>query len=249
MLEIVKSLKDRFGLIAIKCELEAEGVLREELTRMAEIAWKSGLDLYIKIGGCEAISDLLLCREYDADGIIAPMIESSFSVKKFKAAIDTIYLDCSQPPSYYINVESAQGMYNIEKIVSEGKTFLTGITIGRGDLAKSLNIETIAIDGKEMLSSINFLTKTIKGSGLKCTLGGKIRIGSIDFISKLSADLDCFETRNLVFQIGNTGSLSECIEQAITFELLCLENRNYHMQLLKNRNQSRMDLHNLKPLE
>lgn len=37
MLSIVRKLKDE-GLVAIKCELEAEGMLRNELTRMAELA-------------------------------------------------------------------------------------------------------------------------------------------------------------------------------------------------------------------
>lgn len=123
MLSIVRKLKDE-GLVAIKCELEAEGMLRNELTRMAELAWRSNLDLYVKIGGCEAVSDLFLCREYNVDGVVAPMIESDFAVEKFKTAIETVYPICSERPSCFINIETEVGLSNAEEMLSVGREFL-----------------------------------------------------------------------------------------------------------------------------
>lgn len=126
MLSSAKELKERYGLAAIKCELESESITRLELTHMAEIAWKSGLNLFIKIGGCEAISDLLLCREYDVDGIIAPMIESPFAVRKFCSALESVYTDFTKLPSCFVNIESEFGLNNAESILCEGQLFLTG---------------------------------------------------------------------------------------------------------------------------
>lgn len=241
MLSIAKDLKENFGLTAIKCELESEGVLRSELTHLAEIAWKSGLNLFIKIGGCEAISDLLLCREYDADGIIAPMIESRFAVRKFQAAVETVYADCSQFPSCFINIESESGLNNVDSILSAENSFLTGVTIGRGDLSKSMNISADEINGNIMFSSVESLVRAVKKAGLKCTLGGQIRPNSITFISNISFELDCIETRNLIFSTKNNRLAQEAIGQAITFEQLCLKNRNQHLSALMSRNQHRID--------
>ena len=39
--------------------------------------------MYVKIGGVEAVNDIYNCLELGIDGIIAPMVESKFGVKKF----------------------------------------------------------------------------------------------------------------------------------------------------------------------
>ncbi len=240
MLSIVRKLKAE-GLVAIKCELEAEGMLRNELTRMAELAWKSNLELYVKIGGCEAVSDLFLCREYNVDGVVAPMIESDFAVEKFKTAVETVYPICSERPSCFINIETEVGLSNAEKMLSVGREFLNGVTIGRGDLSRSMNVKLSDINGEILLTAVKKVAKSIVECGLKCTLGGQIRPNSVDFISGLTPYLSYFETRNLVFDVSRCLSLRKAIEQAVEFELLCLRNRNYHWSTFIDRNQRRID--------
>ncbi|MBP5620999.1 MAG: hypothetical protein J6X44_03185, partial [Thermoguttaceae bacterium] len=61
MVDALKDMKENHHVIGIKAEFEAEGTRLEEALRLKEVITKAGLDLTIKIGGCEAIKDM-----YDA---------------------------------------------------------------------------------------------------------------------------------------------------------------------------------------
>ena len=50
-----------------------------------------GVPLYLKIGGAEAIRDIKDALELGVDGLVAPMIESSFGLVKFLNACRLIY--------------------------------------------------------------------------------------------------------------------------------------------------------------
>ena len=62
MVELLKELKSDYGVIAVKSEFETEGSRKNELTKLRDIISKSGLKMYIKIGGCEAIRDMDDCK-------------------------------------------------------------------------------------------------------------------------------------------------------------------------------------------
>ena len=50
---------------------------------MRKITKQVGLKLNIKIGGCEAKNDIFFCTSTKVDGIVAPMVESEYALKKF----------------------------------------------------------------------------------------------------------------------------------------------------------------------
>src|SRR3989339_1206556 len=86
MVETLKDLRENHHVVGIKAEFEAEGTRMEEALRLKEVVSKAGLDLTIKIGGCEALKDMYEARVIGVSRIVAPMIESSYALRKFLTA-------------------------------------------------------------------------------------------------------------------------------------------------------------------
>ena len=91
MLQILKELKDNYNVFSVKAEFEAEGTRTDDLLRLCDLVRRSGLSLTIKIGGCEAISDMHQVKKYGAKCVIAPMIESGYALSKYVDAKNKIF--------------------------------------------------------------------------------------------------------------------------------------------------------------
>ena len=63
----------------------------DELIMLNEVVFRADVDLFIKIGGCEAVRDLDQCKLLGASGIMAPMIETPFAMQKFVNAAQKVY--------------------------------------------------------------------------------------------------------------------------------------------------------------
>ena len=59
--------------------------------RLIEMAHMANLDLTVKIGGCEAIRDLLKAKQIGVRYIVAPMVESPYASCKYDAAKNQVY--------------------------------------------------------------------------------------------------------------------------------------------------------------
>ena len=120
MVDILKSNVD-IGQIALKAEFESEGTRFSELLRLKEIANGANIPMVVKIGGCEAIRDLLDCKDLRISNIVAPMIESKYAASKFVQAINRVYKDEKFKPKTYVNIETKTGLENFDEIVLELK--------------------------------------------------------------------------------------------------------------------------------
>src|SRR6056297_3163881 len=93
MFDILKKLRDEYGVEAVKAEFEAEGSRTDELVKLNEIVFRADLKMFIKIGGCEAVRDIDQCVLLGASGIMAPMIETPFAMGKFMQAAKKVYTE------------------------------------------------------------------------------------------------------------------------------------------------------------
>lgn len=212
MLSILRELKEKYNAIGIRGEFEAEGSRINELMLLSRLGALSSLKLFIKVGGCEAISDIRKAKELGAYGILAPMIESGFAVKKFKEAIRKVYgsgycvpnLENTKTTSgleKIINIETITGYEKLEDILKEGKKAIDTISIGRVDLSSSLGIYRSGINSDKILSITKDIMEKSKEYGYKVNFGGGISEDAIPFIEELFPLNDRFETRKIVFDL------------------------------------------------
>ena len=61
MVEVLSRCKEH-GAVSVKAEFEAEGTRTDELLRLLEMAHKADIGMALKVGGCEAIRDMLAER-------------------------------------------------------------------------------------------------------------------------------------------------------------------------------------------
>ncbi len=221
MQKIINSLKNlkKLNAVAVKQSLEDEGVSQEDLIIMKKITKKANLDLNVKIGGCEAKNDIYFCEWLNVKGIVAPMVESSYALRKF---LQTIKKKTKQ--NLYVNLESIQSFKNINQILKQPNIKrLTGVVIGRSDLAGSLNLEKKEVDSKRIFKIVSKILKKIKKKNLIVKMGGSLTAESKNFVYELYKKrlVDRVETRNIELKISNNviNNFEKIIESIFNFEL------------------------------
>jgi len=223
---LVEELKELLndGVVGIKQSFEDEGVLFDDIVKMKRICDSVEAYVSVKIGGCEAISDINNCLLLDVNGIVAPMVESEFALQKFvEAVITNIDIDRRDNINFYINVESKTAYENLDKILSSPSSkLLTGVVVGRSDLTKSFGYGKQDVVSNEMCEVVTDILKQCKSYGFKTLMGGNIGSSSIGFIKGLYEKnlLNNIETRNVIMDLSkvNINNLDNLIKKALFFE-------------------------------
>ena len=214
----LKNLK-KHNVVAIKQSLEDEGASFDQLKIMRKITKKVGLQHNIKVGGCEAKTDIFFCEKLRVSGIVAPMVETGYALRKFLQIISK-----NKKQSLYINLESIQAFKNIKDIL-KAKEFkkLRGVIIGRSDLAGSLNLEKSEVNSKKIYNLVFKLLKKLKNRNIITKMGGSLTPHSLEFVKKLYNNnlLDRVETRNIEIKLNNhvIKNFKKIIIKAFNFEL------------------------------
>ena len=226
LIEITKQLEGLIeqGVVGIKQSFEDEGVILEDVAKIKRLCDALNLQTNIKIGGCEAITDLNNSIMMGVSGIVAPMVESEFALSKFIESVisNTNELNRSLT-DFYINIESKTAIENLDKILSSPSSkLLKGIVVGRSDLTKSFGYGKQHVTSKEICKIVKNTFKEAKSYNLKTIMGGNIGHSSILFIEELVAEklLDKIETRNVIIDLSKSGTkdLDELIKNALLFE-------------------------------
>lgn len=237
MLEILKQGKEEYGYVGIKSEFESEGIRMDELLRLIELVRRADLNLGIKIGGCEAISDLYKCKQIGADYIIAPMIETPYALTKYIEAKNKVFPQKEQENiSFLFNLETITAYKKLTQILKTAKieNGINGLVFGRVDFARSLNLGRREVSIQKITDyCIDVANHCIKHN-IEYVVGGSVTLESIDVLKRIKEVLlTRFETRKVIL---NSESLdfkdSKYLKNAIEFELLSLKNKfNYYKNI------------------
>lgn len=246
MIDVLKKLKNEFGVFEIKAEYENEGSRQDELMRLKDVASKVDLPIIIKIGGVEAVSDMYNAITLGVGGIIAPMAETKFAVSKFTNAIETfIAEDNREDIEFAFNVETITGYNNIDDILSlDNLNVLQGVTIGRVDFTASMGKDRNFADSEQMLEYCTNIFTKCRAKNLKCGLGGAISANSADFIKSLVSKnlIDKYETRKIVYSKDGVYNISEGILAGVEFELLWLKSKRRYYHRIKSEDEKRIEM-------
>ncbi|HVS38419.1 MAG TPA: aldolase/citrate lyase family protein [Gemmataceae bacterium] len=229
MMEILCELKDKYHVVGVKAEFEAEGTRMEEAQRLKDVTTKAGLGMNIKIGGCEAIKDMFDAIALGSERIIAPMVESAYALKKFLAAINLVYsADLRNNVEFLINLETITACRNFPEMLRLPEIEqLDGVVIGRVDLTGSMGLTREDINSGDILMLSLEMAALAKEHDLDVVVGGGVSVHSQPFFRAFPrGHLDRFETRKIVFSCpAALSNPEEAFLKAVEFELLWLKNK------------------------
>lgn len=248
MLSILKKGKEELGFDAVKAEFEAEGTRHDELLRLLHVARLAGVKVALKIGGCEAMRDLIESKQYGVDYVIAPMIETPYALTKFIDAKNKIYSkDEQQDTDFLFNLETITAYQSLNEMIRTASApgGVNGVVFGRVDFAGSMGKTRETVDGPEVMGMLRETAMACNRAGLVLVAGGAISENSVSCMSEVQKiSLARYETRKVVFNGSNLaqGTARAAIVAAGQFELLWLENKQAYYQGLASEDDKRLKM-------
>lgn len=233
-----KKLKNKYSCIGIKTSFEDEGANPSDVIKLRSLTSENGLKLAIKIGGCEAKTDVKTASDLCADSLVGPMIESKYALEKYVQA--TKHLDLKRGA----NLETITALNNIDQLLSvQGIDYFV---IGRVDLVGSLGQSRDQIESEENQYLIEQALTKIKGADKKTYMGGALSKATKPFVERMFKKglLDYIETRFIIMKLNSElfDLWDEAIQTSHEFELKWTQYLADRAALVNNSLNSRLNL-------
>jgi hypothetical protein len=248
MLDLLKMLRESYGAVSVKAEFEAEGTRTEELIRLIDLARRANLKVGLKIGGGEAMRDLIESKHFGVEYIIAPMVETPYALKKFIEAKNKIYShEQKQDTGFLFNLETITAFNNLDEMIklSIAPDGVQGVVFGRVDFTGSLGIGRAAIDSEEITRYVVAVAAKCKENKLELVVGGGVGISSLPELKKIrDVHLTRFETRKVIFGSDALANpkMAEGLKNTVHFELLWLQNKRDYYGDIQGEDIARIDM-------
>jgi hypothetical protein len=204
------------ALVAIKSGTEAEDMSFGDI-RILRAMSRDILPLYVKIGGPEARNDIRELADIGVDGMIAPMIESPYALKKFIMTLHDIL-----GPIHFerlcktVNIETETAVGCLEAILSVPEAReLNQVTAARSDLSGSMEMSA---DDPRVTEACRLIVERSHGYGLSTSVGGSINTENIRVILERIAP-DRVNSRNMVLDSSRLGKrATDTVNRCLRFE-------------------------------
>jgi hypothetical protein len=225
LVDELKNVNDKYNVIGIKQSFEDEGAQLDDVLTMRRITELCDMSMYVKIGGCEAITDINNCVNMGINNLIAPMVETEYSFKKFITSVKNI-----KNTNFYFLCETKTAYENLDSILeSEEASYLSGVIVGRSDFTKSFGLDKEQTDSAFIMEKVRDVFTRVKKKNplLKTTMGGNISVNSSNYIRDLYNDgvLDKIESRNVVVELNdqNVDNFEQTVSAMLSYEISWLE--------------------------
>ncbi len=209
-------LNKEHSVVGMKGGTEVEDMSFKELSFLHSVT-KDIVPLVVKIGGPEARNDIREILNIGVEGIIAPMIESEYSLENF---VKTMFEYDAEHYCYKgINIETKTGCKEILEILNS-KYFdrIAQVTIGRSDLAKSLKAN---INDDVVFETTSKIVNLVRKKEKISSVGGNINPENALLIRE-KINPHRINSRHISIDLILTKNLSESVIRSLKYEIeLC----------------------------
>lgn len=245
MLDMLLKGRDHFGVVAVKAEFEAEGTRSDEFLRLLHLTHYANLKVALKIGGCEAVSDLLASKLYGVDHIIAPMVETPYALKKYIEAKEKTHADNEQGVKFLFNLETMTTLDNLDNMIKVARNGVDGVVFGRVDFTLSRGMPRDAINDPAITASVLKVAHACRENDLELVVGGSVSLAAISALSEFrKVRLDRFETRKVIFDGSavERANIAAGIQNAVDFETAWLKNKRDYYGAIAQEDAARIEM-------
>ena len=204
-------LKREHSLVGIKGGTEVEAQSFEEIWFMRQIS-KGIVPFTVKIAGPEARNDIAFMLSAGIDCILAPMVESPYSLKNFVSTMEA--LDPEKRSELAVNIETITAWYNLEEMFSS-KAFasIRQVTVGRSDLSGSMGR---GVDDDAVTRAAREIVAAAQLRGKRTSIGGAVSSENALLVQR-NLRADTINTRHMAVDLASR-NIAEDVAAALLWE-------------------------------